>query len=180
MTTAGVLLAAGHSRRWGPGNKLLAEWNGLPLAAHAAKALAAARVDLRAAVVRDSAVAALLGGLTLLPPDGDDQSGSLHAAVAWAGAMGADRLLILLADMPALPDATVAAVVAACTGRASAARQPDGRPGVPACFPASMFPALLSLRGDRGAGALLDGAVLVETHPAELMDVDTPQDLSAG
>src|SRR5690606_15453558 len=74
MTTAGVLLAAGHSRRWGPGNKLLAEWNGLPLAAHAAKALAAARVDLRAAVVRDSAVAALLGGLTLLPPDGDDQS----------------------------------------------------------------------------------------------------------
>lgn len=178
--TAGVLLAAGHSRRWGPGDKLLAPWNGRPLAAHGAAALAQASVDLRAAVVRDPDVAALLAGFTLLAPDGDDQSGSLRAAAAWAGRMGAARLLVLLGDMPALSDDTVAAVVAACADRPSAVRHPDGRPGVPACFPAALFPALSNLRGDRGAGALLEDAALVKAHPAELVDVDRPQDIPAG
>lgn len=178
--TVGVLLAAGHSRRWGPGNKLLASWNGQALVVRTAAILSRAPVDLRAAVVRDPQVAALLPGLALLAPDGDDQSASLSAAVAWAEALRADRLLILLADMPALADATVAAVVGACTDRPSAVRHPDGRPGVPACFPAGSFAALSSLRGDRGAGALLAGAMTIQPPPSELIDVDRPQDLVAG
>ena len=176
--TAGVLLAAGHSRRWGPDNKLLAPWNGQGLAARAAAILSRAPVDLRAAVVRDPRVAALLPRLTLLAPEGADQSASLRAAVAWAEAVGAVRLLILLADMPALGNATVAAVVDGCMDRPSAVRHPDGRAGVPACFPAASFAALSNLRGDRGAGVLLGEAVTIQPPAAELVDVDRPQDLA--
>lgn len=174
---AGVLLAAGHSRRWGPGNKLLAEYRGRPLVCHAAATLKRAPVSWRAAVVRDPGVAALLDGLDCIPPDGPDQSASLRAAATWAAARGAGRLLILLGDMPALSDATVAAVVTACGDQPAAVRHPDGRAGVPACFPAAAFALLSALRGDRGAGALLAGCRSVPVHPDELLDVDSPANL---
>ncbi|WP_299360692.1 NTP transferase domain-containing protein [uncultured Paracoccus sp.] len=174
---AGVLLAAGHSRRWGPGNKLLAEYAGRPLVCHAAATLQRAPVALRAVVLRDAAVADLLSDLIHIAPDGDDQSGSLRAAAGWAAAQGAGRLLILLGDMPALSDATVAAVIDACDDRPAAVRHPDGRPGVPACFPATAFPLLSTLQGDRGAGALLDECRIIQAPPAELLDVDRPGDL---
>ena len=78
-------------------------------------------------------------------------------------------------------DATVAALVEGCTeDRPSAVLHPGGQPGAPACFPASCFAALSALRGDRGAGALLGNAVTIPAPPAELADVDRPQDLSAG
>ena len=84
-------------------------------------------------------------------------------------------------NMPALSDATVAALVEGCTeDRPSAVLHPGGQPGAPACFPASCFAALSALRGDRGAGALLGNAVTIPAPPAELADVDRPQDLSAG
>ncbi len=176
---AGVLLAAGHSRRWGAGNKLLAPLRGQPLVAHAAATLRRAPVHLRAAVLRHAQVADALAGLTALPPDGDDQSASLRAAARWAGAQGAGALLVLLGDMPALSDDLVAAVVSACADRPAAVRHPDGRAGVPACFPAALFPAMAVLRGDRGAGALLSGATLIPAPPSELADVDAAVDLAA-
>ncbi len=179
MVVAGVLLAAGHSRRWGAGNKLLAPLRGQPLVCHAATTLRRAPIHLRAAVLRDPQVAAALAGLPALPPDGCDQSASLRAAVRWASAQGAGALLVLLGDMPALSDDLVAAVVAACADRPAAVRHPDGRAGVPACFPAALFPALTALRGDRGAGALLSGAALVPAPARELADVDAPADLAA-
>ena len=179
-STAGVLLAAGHSRRWGRENKLLASWNGEPLVMAAAAVLQRAPIDLRGAVVRDPQVGALLPGLTLLTPDGHDQAASLRAAVRWAEALGAARLLILLGDMPALSDETVAAVLQNCTDGPSAVRHADGRPGVPACFPACCFAALSTLRGDRGAGSLLSKTTTVQPPVSELIDVDQPQDLARG
>ena len=179
--TVGVLLAAGHSRRWGPDNKLLAPWKGRALVVRAGALLARAPVEARAAVLRDPKVAALLPGLVPLAPEGEDQSASLRAAVAWAQGLGAARLLVLLADMPALSEATVAALVEGCTeDRPSAVLHPGGQPGAPACFPASCFAALSALRGDRGAGALLGNAVTIPAPPAELADVDRPQELSVG
>jgi len=176
--TAGVLLAAGHSRRWGDGNKLLALWNGRPLASWAADSLRRAPVDLRAVVIRDPQVTTLMPGLKPLAPQGDDQAASLGAAVAWAEGQGAARLLILLADMPALPDAVIAAVLDGCADRPSGVRHPDGRIGVPACFPASLFPQLRDITGDRGAGALLRGANAVAAPAEALIDVDRPEDLA--
>lgn len=178
--SAGVLLAAGHSRRWGPGNKLLAPWRGRPLVAWAGALLAGAPVDLRAAVIRDARVGALLPGLATLAPEGEDQSASLRAAVAWAQGQGAARLLVLLGDMPDLGPGTVAALVRGCADRPVAVRHPDGRPGAPACFPADCFAALAALRGDRGAGALLAGAATIPVPAAELVDLDRPPGASPG
>ncbi|MRX48978.1 NTP transferase domain-containing protein [Paracoccus sp. S-4012] len=179
MRVAGVLLAAGHSRRWGAGEKLLADWQGRPLVTWAAAALGAARVDHRAAVVRAPQVAAALPGLERLVPDEPDegQAASLRAAVRHAEAVGARKLLILLGDMPRLRPETLDAVVAACGATPAAVRHPDGRPGVPACFPATMFSGLLGLSGDRGAGALLAEAAVVEVAAEELLDIDRPADL---
>lgn len=55
----------------------------------------------------------------------------------------------------------------------------DRGPGVPAIFPAAIFPVLLSLDGDAGAGRLLremtTGIRLV--HPPQpIYDIDTPAD----
>jgi molybdenum cofactor cytidylyltransferase len=55
-----------------------------------------------------------------------------------------------------------------------------GATGVPAIFPRSFFPALLQLRGDRGAQALLRRASerLVTVPLANAaVDIDTPEDL---
>ena len=181
VRTAAVLLAAGHSRRWGADDKLLAPWNGRPLVSYAATLLCRVPVDLRAAVVHDPQVGAQIDQATLLSPDGDDQAGSLRAAVAWAGQVGASRLLVLLGDMPFVTEGLAVTILDDCTDDTpSAARHPDGRPGAPACFPESLFPALSSLHGDRGAGELLQDATCVSAPAAELVDVDVPQDLSAG
>ena len=51
-----------------------------------------------------------------------------------------------------------------------------GRVGVPAYFPAAVFPELLQLRGDAGARALLQGAASVADEDLAL-DIDTEEDL---
>jgi CTP:molybdopterin cytidylyltransferase MocA len=51
-----------------------------------------------------------------------------------------------------------------------------GRKGVPAYFPARVFPELLELRGDAGARGLLQTARVVELPGGEL-DIDTVEDL---
>ena len=58
----------------------------------------------------------------------------------------------------------------------------SGTTGVPAIFPRSLFQALLQLRGDAGARALLrrntDRVVRVPM-PSAAIDIDTPEDLLA-
>ena len=50
--------------------------------------------------------------------------------------------------------------------------------GIPAVVPRRLFPDLLSLRGDRGAKAvLLREQAAVLPFPEGLMDLDTPADL---
>lgn len=179
--TAGVLLAAGHGRRFGAGNKLLADWRGAPVVVHAADALRRAVTDGQlVAVVRDRRVAALLPDFRIVTADGTEtMSDSLRLGLA---AVRADRALIVLGDMPAVPPAHLAALLRACgPGRAAASAHPapDGsRPGVPACLPRAMFAAAARVRGDRGARNLLAGAALVPLPSGAGHDIDRPGDLS--
>lgn len=174
---AAVLLAAGHSRRWGPQDKLLSDWRGRPLVTWAAGLLRRCPAQHLAAVVRSDDVARAVGpGVARLAPLTDDQSGSLRAAARYAQECGAARLLIVLGDMPCVRDATLAALLAAPPDAPSAVRQADGRAGVPACLPAALLPAVLDVSGDRGARELLAGAALVTVAPDELADVDRPGD----
>ena len=99
---------------------------------------------------------------------------SIVAGVEWAGARGADGVVILACDQPgvtaghlrdlcAQPDRTTGSLYA-------------GRVGVPAYFPASAFPQLMQLQGDTGARQLLQSAASVPCE-ALALDIDTPEDL---
>ncbi|MFC0810674.1 NTP transferase domain-containing protein [Paracoccus panacisoli] len=178
---AGLLLAAGHSRRWGKGDKLLADWRGAPLVAHAAAALAAVPLAHRLAVVRSAEVAAVIAarmpGCRIVTVTGPEMSDSLRAGVAAAAALGVSRLLVTLGDMPEVTPATLHRILSAAgDGAAAAAHGPEARPGPPACLPARLFPAVAGLSGDQGAGGLLAraGARCIAVPGAELADVDVP------
>lgn len=184
MTTAGVLLAAGHSRRFGPTNKLLATLRGIALVDHAARAMRASGVDVLLAVVSDDAVAARLNGFDIVrPPEPvPAQSDSLRAGVAAAALSGSDRVLIALGDMPFVTSKHLRAVMAQCDDTIPSATTDGTRPTPPACFPRIAFGALLALNGDRGAGAMLadlpDDA-LVRAPTGMLRDLDTRDDFDA-
>jgi molybdenum cofactor cytidylyltransferase len=104
---------------------------------------------------------------------------SVALAAQLAQARDAKSLLVTLADMPLV---TVAMLRDLITGEAPAAfRQPDGRPGVPALIPSTMFGQLQALTGDQGAGNVLAGQsdlTLLDAPPHALLDVDTPEALA--
>lgn len=196
MTTTGLLLAAGHSRRFGEDNKLLVPYRGKPLVLHAADAMRGAGLDHLIATVSDERVADLLDGFDVcrLSADGLPQSASLRTGILhWSAlsphdfadgplgfADGLSQILVVLGDMPLVTSDHLRAVVARCSANSASASADGKRRMPPACFPASMTEDLLALTGDRGAGPLLKALpneALVETPEGMLKDVDTAADL---
>ncbi|MEI8299532.1 MAG: nucleotidyltransferase family protein [Pseudomonadota bacterium] len=101
---------------------------------------------------------------------------SLVAGVR-AAPRSARHLAILSVDQWRI-DARDLRRLCARAGRVPVAAQYSGRRGVPAVFPRHMLPALLALRGDQGARALLQSdAVRAVAMPAAAEDLDTPADL---
>lgn len=180
--TVGIVLAAGRSERFGPSNKLLAKFRGRPLAAHAATAMRAAPVSLRIAVISDPEVAALFDGHELVEaPRGCPQSESLGLGVTRAMELGAERIVVTLADMPFVTAELISDVVSRCAECGASASADKGRRSPPACFSRQYFSALLEAKGDTGAGSTirtLPTAALVHADGL-LGDVDTLEDLAA-
>lgn len=91
-------------------------------------------------------------------------------------------VLVMLADMPEITEADLAALRAGWDGNAiHRAATADGTPGNPVLFAARDLPALAGLTGDAGArGYLRQQAdrVRLVTLPGEhaLTDLDTPED----
>lgn len=172
-----VLLAAGRSSRFG-GDKLAADCDGTSVLTRAARALRAAANGPCLAVLRHPSHQALLPeGFDIAMADGQ-QSDSLRRAIDWAEGIGAPALLIGLADMPFVTPDLIRAVAARMTDLPACARGASAMP--PAAFPATWFPHLRALHGDRGAGALLadlPAAQYVPASAALLRDIDTPADL---
>jgi molybdenum cofactor cytidylyltransferase len=184
MTIAGVLLAAGSSRRFGSDDKLLAMLKGRPLVTHAAQAMRAFAPDVLIAVTTSTEVANLLSDFEIATPpeEAPVQSDSLRASVSLAQSRGATQILIALGDMPFVTADLLQRVAERCTvAQASAAT--DGRRIMPpACFPQSKFTDLRNVSGDRGAAALLKNlppSALVKALPETLRDIDTPELLQA-
>ena len=177
----GLLLAAGRGTRFGPGNKLLADWRGRPLVTAAALALRRAVDGPCIAVVRDARVAALLPGFTILHMTGpvEEMAASLQRGIAYASDARAARVLVALGDMPCVPVTHLMRLIRAATDSRPAASGHDGRPGVPACLPARIYPAALAAAGDMGARRLLTahGAVTIPLAPGARHDIDRPGDL---
>lgn len=185
---AGVLLAAGHGRRWtaagGAPNKLLHRLpDGTPVVVAAARSLVSA-LPRSVAVVRrsDDTTAALLSqcGLRIVFVD-DAQAGlGNNIARGVSATPEAAGWVIALGDMPYIrPDSIAAVADALRSGSPIAATRHRGQRGHPVGFDASSGPALGELRGDRGAAALLqrdaDRLQLIDVDDAGvLLDLDLP------
>lgn len=113
-------------------------------------------------------------------------STSIHAGLHEldARAPDADGALIMACDQPRLSSEHLRALLAAFATQSQltiVASSYAGTQGIPAVFPRSVFPALLALRGDKGARTLLAHApcplVSVPFEGGEV-DIDLPSDLA--
>lgn len=185
--TAGVLLAAGESRRLGH-PKQLVEWQGQPLVRRAAQAALQAGLD-PVVVVTGAFAAEVQVALHDLPvqvvfnPDwAAGQSSSLRTGLEMLPER-TQAALFLLSDQPYLTPELIQALTRrhAETQAAIVAPRAGGRRANPVLFDRVAFPELLALQGDAG------GRQIINRYPVEyvdwpderiLLDVDTPQDLS--
>lgn len=180
-----VLLAAGKASRFG-GGKVDADLHGTRLGRHSLDTALALDQGPVMVVVGEPVPSFVTEAAELVKPLANPRVGeglgtSVALAARYAETLGCMALLLLAADMPRVSEATLRRLVDACApGKPSAVRHPDGRPGIPACFPRDWFTALQGLGGDSGAGALLRDAPtarIIAVPASELADVDTRQDL---
>ena len=189
-----LVLAAGSGSRFG-GGKLLASWAGgvlLDGALAAAFASPVRHVHLvwgADPAVADAAADFARGAgqrrrLRLVHAErhAEGLSASLAAGVVALPDDG-DGVFVFLGDMPRIPIQVAATLAEAlASGAAAVAPTFNGRRGHPVLFSRSLWPDLLTLAGDKGAGELLrtlgDRLALV-TAPDDgvLFDIDRREDL---
>jgi molybdenum cofactor cytidylyltransferase len=179
-TTALILLAAGKSARFGLSDKLTEMFLGQPLGMHVVTALEAVpfarRVVVRDGVELDYAARGYHEVHNGHPEQGLSQS--LKMGVEAARGPGIEAVLIALADMPRVTAAQIYRLFAAATGPDTIVASSDGvHPKPPALFGANRFDALETLEGEAGARDLILAGRHVVTHPDELIDVDTEEEL---
>ena len=182
-----IVMASGLGRRFG-GNKLMAELNGRPLAAHAL-ALAAAPVFAgRIAVTRSAEVEALCraGGFPVLRHAEPRRSDTVRLGLTALLAQQPDLqgCVFLPGDQPCLTRQTLEALaIGAAPDTIRRPAAPDGTPGSPVLFGRDYFAALLHLPQGCGGSAVLrahpQAIRLLPTSAAELRDIDTRSDLEA-
>jgi molybdenum cofactor cytidylyltransferase len=173
------------------GGKLSAPFRGKPLILHALDRAREAPVEaVTVALGCDSSrLMPLIEASRGHPPVSiveveDWQSGlsaSLKAAIR-AVPENVAAAFIFLGDMPDVPTALCPDLIAAIRNGASAAI-PDhqGTPGHPALLSRSLFPAIMDLTGDQGAGTLLrtlgDRLTRLPAPQAAVFDIDRQDDL---
>ncbi len=190
---AGILLAAGSSRRFGAANKLLADIDGIALVRRAADALRASSVGDIVVVTgpEPERIAAALAGLNVRfahnAAFADGIGGSIATGVAVLAPDTAGAVIVQ-GDMPALTtaliDRLIAAFIAAGGERVTFPVLADGSQRNPVVWPASAFVELSALSGDRGAKALLEArrgqSVTVTVADTDAFtDIDTQAELQA-
>lgn len=176
-----ILLAAGRSQRFGKADKLMAPYLGQPLGMHVVVALEAVPFRERIAVVSDTALDLAGCGYRIVAND-DPAAGlgrSLRLGVRAALEEGAQSVLIALADMPKVTATHIYRLLDRAEGPEAIVASSDGvDPRPPALFGCAHLDALLTAQGDMGARELVKRGHHVVTNPAELTDVDTPDDLN--
>lgn len=179
-----AILAAGRSARFGAEDKLAAPFLGKPLGLHTADALIGLDVLRRWVIVWTVDHPCVPGWMSagfepVVNPDAaDGMASSLRCAAERALEIGAEGLLVCLADMPLVPSAHFSALVQAWAERGGLIASQDGAlVSPPAIFSREHFGALSSLTGDQGAKPLLKTAFRVTGPRGALMDVDDPETL---
>ena len=177
-----VVLAAGNASRFGR-NKLSEDFRGKPLIRWALEAVPVDRLgpnyaDVPAPVcvvtqypdARMLAAAFGFGGVFNEAPE----LGISHSVVLGTQALmhRCGGLMFLVADQPLLRRETVAALADRFLADPTRVVVPAAgdRQGNPCIFPASLYPELLALTGDRG------GKQIVRRHPELVVEVPVPEE----
>lgn len=174
-----VLLAAGRSERFGAADKLAEPFLGKPLALHVVTALAGVPFAARFVVCAGTAVE-FGPDYRVVTNDAPEagQARSVRLGIAAAAATDVDAVLVALADMPRVTAAQVYRLLDAAGEGEDLLASSDGvRPKPPTLFGRRHFAALMALEGDAGARDLIAAGRHVVTTPAELVDIDTREDL---
>lgn len=183
-----ILLAAGASARFGEQDKLLAEFQGRPLGAHAA--------DLMRSEARVHRVA-------ILPPEQPERrlmfeqtdwdiyenhdarlghASSLCLGIRAAQKQRARAIIVCLADMPFIKDHHIHGLIDRLCDHDGVMSQAGDTLTPPAIFSSATFDALLTLQGDRGAKSIFLQMENRTTYPISAQaaqDIDTPETLMA-
>ena len=194
-----IVLAAGRSRRFGEGNKLLALFEGEALIVRTVRRVFGVRVaghDVGVRVVTDHAdgtVGAAIGAAGLEPSVRIVVNARAHEGMGTSVAAGIaslsgdiDAAVIVPGDMPFVSAEVIAALIHAFV--ADGAARPaypvlaDGTQINPVVWPRRTFAKLAALEGDKGGKGLLAGqscCTIVLTDPIAAADIDTLEDLAA-
>ena len=191
---AGIILAAGASRRMGSVNKLLASIAGKPLVRHAVESFVATSLSPIIVVVgyESDKVAAALEGLPVqlvFNPDHATGQGSSVGVGVEALDNNVTDAMIGLGDMPLLPSTLLDFLINTHIGREGHACNItipafEGQRGNPVLWGKTFFPELITLAGDRGGRQLLNDHKAAQhliacDHSSVLRDVDTVDALAA-
>ncbi|MEI9851130.1 MAG: nucleotidyltransferase family protein [Sphingomonas sp.] len=177
-----VLLAAGRARRFKGGDKLCEPFLGRPLGFHVVVALEAVPFCTRIAVVSRTMLDFARLGYRVVENRNPSlgRARSLSRGVEAAQALGAEAVLVALADMPRVTATHVYRLMDAAEGPGAMVASSDGvGPMAPALFGRDHFEALLALEDDRAGRDLIRGGRHVIASPAELVDINTREDLEA-
>ncbi|CAN7621048.1 NTP transferase domain-containing protein [Pararhizobium sp. LjRoot238] len=185
-----VVLAAGRSSRMGEGGsqKLLAEFDGLPLVRRSAQTALESNA-LSVTVVtghRRAEIEQVLSGLSVStienPNYASGMASSLITGISVGAVRHADGILIMIADMPGVSTEDLNILIAAfheSGARAIVRAVSRGKRGNPVILPRSLKAAILRLEGDIGARHIIETAgapiIDVEIGDAAHLDVDTPE-----
>ena len=183
---AGVVLAAGRSRRMGQA-KLLMKVGGRAIIRYVVESVLAGGVDSVWVVTGpdvepiEAALAGFEVQIVVNPAPEEGQAGSVRTGIA-ALPPSVDAVLIALGDQPLLAPSIIPALLAARRTSPKlivAPRYRDGQ-GNPVVFKREIFPELLRLTGDEGARRIIQREpARVEWVDLDLPmppDVDTPDD----
>lgn len=195
MTAAPVIalvLAAGRSSRSAPHHKLLtADATGTPMIARTLHALCASMID-RVVVVLGHRATDLRNAITaqapytrplstiIAPDHATGLSASLRAGLQAIAEPPPEAVLICLGDMPTLRPDLINRLIARHRHDNPPVTIPshDGRQGHPVLWDRTMIPRLMTLEGDRGAGALIRAlgaqTAIVPADETIHEDFDTP------
>lgn len=191
MQGVGILLAAGRSARMPGVDKRVLAVGGVPMALRTARAVDAAPVSRRLAVVRPEDAElprrlTALGFECVVNPE-PDRGRASSLACAWAALPQAAPVLIALADLPELSGALVRELwqrFCAMDERAILIPRYRGQWGHPRCLGADHVAMLRRQAGEPSVPAYLarhpDAVQFWDVDdPAVVRDIDTPADYAA-
>jgi molybdenum cofactor cytidylyltransferase len=175
-----IVLAAGLGSRFGGGKLSHAYKNGMLIDFALDAAIAAPVRGVTVVVGADPVIEGLatLRGCAVVEAADYAQglSASLKAGIA-ALPEDADGAFIFLGDMPRIPHGVLADLAQALTDHDAAAPVFDGQRGHPVLVSRRLFPQLMALEGDHGAGRVLAAlgerlALVDASDDGVLFDVD--------